>query len=125
MSKGDFGGIIYLLKVKRINMLTILLSGFLGGLVRGLVGYLKYRSSYKNTNFLLGYFSLSIGISGVVGVLTAWVTKDLGMTFLGLPALTPAIAVIIGYAGGDFIENLFKILTGKTSLYELPVLLPK
>jgi len=103
-------------------MSTILLAGLLGGVVRGLVGYLKYRSSYKNTKFLFNYFLLSIGISGIVGLLAAWVTKDLGMTFLGLPSITPSIALIVGYAGGDFIENIFKILTGKTSLYELPVL---
>jgi len=103
-------------------MSTILLAGLLGGVVRGLVGYLKYRSSYKNTKFLFNYFLLSIGISGIVGLLAAWVTKDLGMTFLGLLSITPSIALIVGYAGGDFIENIFKILTGKTSLYELPVL---
>ncbi len=102
-------------------MNTILLAGLLGGIIRGLVGYLKYRSSYKNTSFLFNYFLLSVGISGVVGLLAAWVTNDLGLTFLGLASITPAIAVIVGYAGGDFIENLFKILTGKTSLYQLPI----
>ncbi len=106
-------------------MYLILLTGFLGGIIRGLVGYLKYRSSYKNTDFLFNYFLLSVGISGLVGLVAAWVTKDLGMTFLGLPAITPAIAIIVGYAGGDFIENLYKILTGKTSLYELPLLINK
>ncbi|HUW71885.1 MAG TPA: hypothetical protein VMV66_01675 [Candidatus Humimicrobiaceae bacterium] len=101
-------------------LITILLSGFLGGVMRGLVGYIKYRNSYKNVEFKAGYFAFSVGVSGVVGLLAAWVTKDLGINFLGLAVLTPAIAVIIGYAGGDFIENLFKILTGKTSIYELP-----
>lgn len=101
-------------------LVSILLSGFVGGIMRGLVGYIKYRSSYKNVSFKTGYFIFSVAVSGTVGLLAAWVTKDLGMNFLGLPALTPAIAIIIGYAGGDFIENLFKILTGKTSLYELP-----
>ncbi len=98
----------------------ILVFGLFGGVIRGLVGYVKYRSSYKNTSFLLGYLALSIGISGVIGLLAAWVTKDLGISFLGLAELTPALGFVIGYAGGDFIENLFKILTGKTSLYQLP-----
>ena len=102
------------------HLLLVLLSGFLGGVLRGLVGYVKYRSSYKNTPFILGYFVFSVAVSGAVGFLAAWVTQDLGITFLGLPFITPALAVVIGYAGGDFIENLFKILTGKTSLYELP-----
>lgn len=99
---------------------TILVAGFVGGMIRGLVGYIKYRSSYKSVPFKLGYFSFTVLVSGVVGFLAAWVTKDLGIKFLGLASITPAIAVIIGYAGGDFIENLFKILTGKSSLYELP-----
>jgi peptidoglycan biosynthesis protein MviN/MurJ (putative lipid II flippase) len=101
-------------------METILLAGLAGGIIRGLVGYLKYRSSYKNTKFVFNYFVLSVIISGLVGLIAAWITKDLGITFLGLDSLTPALAIVIGYAGGDFIENLFKIITGKTSLYELP-----
>src|SRR3989344_7719072 len=100
-------------------MITILVSGLLGGVLRGLVGYVKYRSSYKNTPFMPGYFFLSVGVSGIVGFFAAWVTQDLGIRFLGLDTITPALGFIIGYAGGDFIENLFKILTGKTSLYEL------
>jgi hypothetical protein len=103
-------------------MLTILLTGLLGGIIRGLVGYLKYRSSYKNTNFMWNYFALSVGISGLVGLVAALVAKDLGITFLGLPAISPVIAIVVGYAGGDFIENIFKILTGKSSLYELPII---
>lgn len=103
-----------------MNLLVVLGMGFVGGIARGLVGYIKYRSSYKNTPFLLGYFVFTVAVSGVVGLLAAWVTKDLGISFLGLSAITPALALIIGYAGGDFIENLFKIFTGKTSLYQLP-----
>ena len=104
-------------------LVSILLFGLLGGVARGLVGYIKYRNSYKEVPFKPGYFSFSIAVSGIVGLLAAWVTKDLGIQFLGLPALTPAIAVIIGYAGGDFIENLFKIITGKASLYEIPTVI--
>ena len=101
-------------------LITILLCGFAGGIMRGLVGYIKYRNSYKNVPFQTRYFIFSVAVSGIVGLLAAWVTKDLGIQFLGLPVITPAIDAIIGYAGGDFIENLFKILTGKTSLYQLP-----
>src|SRR4030042_3725151 len=102
-------------------LITVVLCGFVGGVMRGLVGYIKYRSSYKNVSFKTGYFLFSVVVSGAVGLLAAWVTKDLGIKFLGLSAITPALAVVIGYAGGDFIENIFKILTGKTSLYELPI----
>ena len=89
--------------------------------MRGLVGYIKYRSSYKNVPFMPGYFAFTVAVSGTVGLLAAWVTEDLGIPFLGLPSVTPALALIIGYAGVDFIENLYKILTGKASLYNLPV----
>jgi hypothetical protein len=102
-------------------LITILLCGFAGGVMRGLVGYIKYRSSYKNVPFKTGYFIFSVAVSGVVGLFAAWVTKDLGIKFLSLTTITPALAVVIGYAGGDFIENIFKILTGKSSLYELPI----
>ncbi len=107
------------------NILLVIIFGFVGGAVRGLVGYLKYRSSYKNTAFMFNYFALSVGISGAVGLIAAWVTKDLGISFLGLPSITPALAIVIGYAGGDFIENLFKIITGKTTIFEFKVTLPK
>jgi len=102
------------------SLLVVLLMGFLGGVVRGLVGYIKYRNSYKNVPFMPGYFAFTVAVSGAVGLLAAWVTEDLGIGFLGLPFVTPALALVIGYAGGDFIENLYKILTGKASLYQLP-----
>ncbi|MCX6764364.1 MAG: hypothetical protein NTU58_01515 [Candidatus Nealsonbacteria bacterium] len=104
------------------SLIYILLAGFVGGIMRGLVGYIKYRSSYKDIAFKKGYFSSMVAISGAVGLMAAWVTQDLGIKFLGLPTITPAIAIIIGYAGGDFIENIFKILTGKTSLYQMPTI---
>jgi len=53
----------------------------------------------------------------VIGVLCAVVIKELGITFLGLTYLTPALALIIGYAGGDFIENIYKIIVKKSSIY--------
>lgn len=101
--------------------MPVLFAGFFGGVMRGLVGYIKYRNSYKSVPFRTNYFLLSVAVSGVVGLLAAWVTKDLGINFLGLPNITPALAIIIGYVGGDFIENLFKIITGKASLYQLPI----
>jgi hypothetical protein len=106
-----------------MNILVIvLLCGFVGGIVRGLVAYIKRRNSYKEVPFKVRYFIFSVSVSGVVGLLAAWITKDLGIEFLGLPGVTPSLAIIIGYAGGDFIENLFKIITGKTSLYEFTTL---
>jgi|SRR3990167_100338 len=100
--------------------LTILIAGFIGGVLRGLVGYIKYKSSYKSVPFNAKYFFGTTAVSGLVGLLAAWVTKDLGLTFLGMDTISPAIAFIIGYAGGDFIENLYKIILGKPSLYSFP-----
>jgi len=55
-----------------------------------------------------------------VGLATAWAVKGAGFSFLGLPLITPALAFIIGYAGGDFLENVYKIIVKKPSLYSLP-----
>ena len=100
--------------------LSILVAGFGGGVVRGLVGFVKHQYSYKNVSFKLPYFLGMMFISGVIGVLTAMAIKELGLTFFGLPQLTPALAFVIGYAGGDFLENVYKIIIKKPSLYSLP-----
>ncbi len=100
--------------------LSILIAGFGGGVVRGLVGFVKHQYSYKNVSFKLPYFLAMTFISGVIGLLTAVVIKEIGITFLGLAQLTPALAFIIGYASGDFLENVYKIIVKKPSLYSFP-----
>jgi hypothetical protein len=99
-------------------MLSILIAAFGGGVVRGLVGFIKHQLSYKNVKFELPYFLAMIFLSGVIGGVTTIAIKELGFTLLG--AFTPALAFIIGYAGGDFIENIYKIIIKKSSLYSLP-----
>jgi len=96
----------------------ILIAGFGGGFLRGLVGFIKHQFSYKNVKFDLKYFVGMMFISGVVGLLIAMAIKETGIKFLGSDVLTPALAFIIGYAGGDFLENLYKIIVKKSSLYE-------
>lgn len=98
---------------------SILIAGFVGGALRGVVGYIKYLTSFKNVTFKPWYFGGMTLVSGLVGLLAAWVTKDLGITFLGVEKLSLSIAFIIGYAGGDFIENLFKIISGKSTIYSI------
>lgn len=100
--------------------LSILIAGFDGGVVRGLVGFIKHRYSYKSVPFKLPYFLAMMFISGVVGVLTAIAIKELGLTFFGLTQLTPALAFVVGYAGGDFLENVYKTIIRKPSLYSFP-----
>lgn len=100
--------------------ISILIAGFGGGVLRGIVGFIKHQFSYKNVKFNLPYFIAMMFLSGIVGLLTAIAVKGTGITFLGLDYLTPALAFIIGYAGGDFLENLYKIIIKKPSLYSLP-----
>lgn len=98
--------------------LSILLAGFGGGAVRGLVGFTKHQFSYKNVGFNLSYFIAMMLISGVIGLLSAITIKELGLTFLELD-YTPALAFVVGYAGGDFLENLYKIIVKKSSIYAI------
>jgi len=93
------------------------MAGFGGGVIRGLVGFIKHQYAYKKVGFNLPYFLGMMILSGIIGLLAAVVTKELGITFLGLDYITPAIAFIVGYAGGDFIENLYKIILKKPSLH--------
>jgi hypothetical protein len=98
-------------------METVILFGFGGGVIRGLVGFLKHKYSYKEVSFSLPSFLSTALIAGFVGVVTALVVRELGLTFLGSPVLTPAMALIVGYAGGDLIENIWKIITKNPELY--------
>ena len=93
---------------------TILVAGFAGGLTRGLVGFIKYQYSYKNVGFNLPYFFVMIFLSGVVGLLTAAAFK-----------YNETFSFVIGYAGGDFIENVYKIITKQESLFNLGNLIKK
>mgnify|MGYP001172781232 CR=1 FL=1 len=97
-------------------VLPILVAGFGGGLVRGLVGFLKYYFSYKNTPFNPLYFFATAFLSGIIGLLCSAAVKESGVIISVLSSITPAWAFVVGYAGGDFIENLYKIISKKTSL---------
>lgn len=100
--------------------ISILIAGFGGGIVRGLVGFIK-QFSFKTPKFETLYFLTMMFLSGIVGLLTAVVTKELGINFNGLGDFTPALAFIVGYAGGDLLENIYKIILKKPSLYEVSV----
>ena len=95
--------------------ISLLTAGFGGGFVRGLMGFLKYQYSYKNVGFNLPYFFGMMFLSGIVGVLTAVAVKYSFISFEGVSYISPAIAFIIGYAGGDFLEGIYKILLKKGS----------
>lgn len=92
--------------------ISIIIAGFGGGAIRGLVGFAK-SSSFKSPKFDLKYFIVTLFVSGAVGLLTAVVVKELGIKILGLADYTSAVAFLVGYAGGDFLENLYKIIIKK------------
>jgi len=93
----------------------ILSAGFLGGIVRGLTGFIKHQFAYKNVPFKLGYFLGTVFISGMIGFASVYAVKNIGFTLESM--FTPALSFIVGYAGGDFIENIYKIIIKKSSLY--------
>lgn len=93
------------------------LAGFLGGAIRGIVGILKYTLSYKEVKIKWAYFGSLTLISGLIGLTVALIMRDLGLVFEGVKGLSPAIALIVGYAGGDFFENIFKVLMRKPILF--------
>lgn len=94
---------------------SILIAGFGGGTIRGLVGFIKHQFSYKNVTFNLPYFLGMAFVSGVIGLLSAVAVKEVGLTLEGI--FSPALSFIVGYAGGDFLENIYKIIIKKSSLY--------
>lgn len=99
-------------------MVEFFIFGFLGGILRGFVGLIKYNNAYKDVEIRPWYFAGTVVISGFIGAVAAWVTHDLGIDFLGVQSFSPALGVVMGYAGGDLLENLFKIFTGKTTLFK-------
>lgn len=95
-----------------MDYFIILIAGFGGGVVRGLTGYIKHQFSYKNVGFNLPYFLSMMFLAGVVGFLTAAVAKELAEQVMGI-GFSSAVAFVAGYAGGDFLENIYKIIIKK------------
>jgi hypothetical protein len=93
--------------------IQLLIAGFGGGMIRGIIGYLKHQYSYKNVKFDLPYFFTMIFLSGAVGIIVATAVNQAGVQIEGVEYISPAIALIIGYAGGDFLESVYKILAKK------------
>ena len=106
-------------KIVDIRFMSFLFFGFLGGLIRGTVGLIKHIQSYKEVPIRPWYFFGMVSVSGFIGLASACVTHDLGITFLGLEKLPLSLALIIGYAGGDFIENIFKIVVNNQDVFTI------
>ncbi|MBN2331282.1 MAG: hypothetical protein JXC85_05705 [Candidatus Aenigmarchaeota archaeon] len=83
-----------------LGVLLIFLAGFLGGVIRGLVGITKYLNATpaKKRNVRKEWIVLSLLSSGGMGLLAGvFIANDV------------KFALVAGYAGTDFIESLFKI----------------
>lgn len=87
-------------------MIEIFIAGFLGGLIRGLLGVAKeIRSSPTRKKVLRSeYIAITLLASGGLGLLVGvFIAEDV------------RFALLAGYAGTDFLESLFKIKMGKKS----------
>jgi CBS domain-containing protein len=81
-------------------MIEIFVSGFLGGIIRGLVGVSKeIRSSPSKKKVIrIDYFLITLLAAGGLGLLVGvFIADDF------------RFALLAGYAGTDFLENLYKI----------------
>ena len=99
-------------------MINLLLAGAGGGVVRGLMGLTKHQLAYKEVEFKPLYFFGTVGISGFIGLAVTWAIVGSGLELPFTTTFNTAIAFIIGYAGGDFIENLYKILLKQPELFK-------
>lgn len=78
-------------------ILTSIVSGLLGGILRGIVGITKSKYIEKD-KFNLTYFLVTMGVSMLVGIAAGLLADG-----------TWQIAFLAGYAGTDFIDSLYKL----------------
>ena len=81
-------------------MIEIFIAWFVGGVIRGLVGISKQirASPSKKKIIRSDYFAVTLLASGGIGILVgAFIAYDV------------RFALLAGYAGSDFLENLYKI----------------
>ena len=75
--------------------------GFVGGLIRGLIGLVKFFQRNKRDRKLkLGTTIFSVLVVCLVGAVAGALSEANWQT-----------AFVVGYAGSDFIESLYKIKT--------------
>ena len=79
------------------NSLLFLLSGLLGGVLRGFVGIAKSKM-IKKGKFEPTYLGVTLGVSALVGMAAGLLADGAW-----------EVAFLAGYAGTDFIENLYKL----------------
>ena len=83
------------------SLAVVVLVGAAGGLVRALVGVLKYMEQNKEAQkFRIGYLLFSVLVSAIIGGFAGALCEG-----------NWKLAGLAGYAGADFIESLYKIKT--------------
>jgi hypothetical protein len=83
------------------SVAVMVLVGAAGGLVRALVGVLKYMEQNKEAQkFRIGYLLFSVLVSAIIGGFAGALCEG-----------NWKLAGLAGYAGADFIESLYKIKT--------------
>lgn len=85
-------------------MISFFLAGCAGGVVRGLAGLFKHQLSYKTVAFDPVYFLVTVALAGGIGLGVTLALQGI----LGEAAVSFAFAMAVGYAGGDFLEGLYK-----------------
>ncbi|HBB68177.1 MAG: hypothetical protein A2X28_11215 [Elusimicrobia bacterium GWA2_56_46] len=76
---------------------TGVIAGFAGGVARGLSSFLKKRKAGTSGKFNYSYFFTTVFFSGILGGIAGALAESNWKT-----------AFFAGYAGMDFIENLYK-----------------
>ena len=84
-------------------MVWIFIAGFLGGLIRGLMGVSKHVRATGKSQIRRDYMAVTLLSSGGIGLLVGVFVSD-----------DVRFALLAGYAGTDFLENLFKIKMRKS-----------
>ncbi len=83
------------------------------------MGLFKYTVSYKDIQIRPYYFSGMVILTGVIGWICAWIARDAIDIFLEVKDVPVSFALVAGYAGGDFIENVFKIAMKEPHLFKI------
>lgn len=73
------------------------IAGFVGGVARGLAGFLKKRKGGGPVKFDFPYFFTTVFFSGILGGIAGALAESSWKT-----------AFLAGYAGIDFLENMYK-----------------
>ncbi len=76
-----------------------IISGLIGGLIRGLVGIIKNQAvTPEKFTFQWKYFTATMFVSAVVGIMSGIIANN-----------DWRISLLAGYAGTDFLEGLYRL----------------